>query len=204
MLLTNALVATATLASAVPGATTPSHIHARQNETEKGSAPPFFKLQVLAITTPIHLQHFQADLSSIFVGLPQQNATCNNTPDQPTEQEATFALGPEDNGLYLYGASATPQELYADRSGMGQGKLGYTTGAQPAPINAERTGWVVDEAGNLSLDGAGFIACPNSIDGSWSVWVNAGVANPAGNTDCVGISARAVAIPTPVGCSYSF
>jgi len=202
MQFTNALVA-ATLASAVSGASIPSHIHARQNGTANSTLPAFFKLQVVAIDTPLHLQHFQAAQSSIFVGLPKQNATCDNTPDQPTEQEATFTLDSDDQGLYLYAATTTSQELYADLSGMGQGKLGYTTGAQPGPRNGGRTGWELDEAGHLMFSNAGFVACPNSIDGAWSVWVYNSIDNPGGNKNCVRIAARPVAIPKPVGCSYT-
>ncbi|KAK2048606.1 cell wall protein PhiA [Colletotrichum somersetense] len=201
MQFTNALAVAATLASAVSGATIPSHINER--DTANGTAPPFFKLQVVAVTTPIHQQAFQAAHSSIWVGLPKQNATCNNTPDEPTENEATFYLDPQDGGLYLYGASATPQETYADRSGFGQGRFSYTTGAQPAPRNAERSGWVVDEAGYLTLNGSSFLACPNTIEGSYVIWVNAGDTTPGDSPNCMAIAARTVAIPKPLGCQYT-
>ncbi|KAF3353832.1 hypothetical protein VdG1_04561 [Verticillium dahliae VDG1] len=115
---------------------------------------------------------------------------------------ATFYLN-DDGGLYLYSTSATPQQLYADRSGMGQGNLGYTTGAQPPPRNGERTGWVLDEVGDLTLNGAGFIACPNSIDGAWSLWVSAGVNQPGGNEGCLSISARATEVKNPDSCVYT-
>lgn len=56
---------------------------------------------------------FNAAKSSIFAGLPSQGASCA----RPKEQQATFYI---DNGaLYLYDQSATPQEIYVDRSGMG-------------------------------------------------------------------------------------
>ncbi|KAK2038962.1 cell wall protein PhiA [Colletotrichum somersetense] len=195
MQFTNALAVAATLAAAVSGATIPSHIEARDN----GTVPSFFKLQVDAINTPINLKHFQAANNSVFVGLPKQGALCSD----PTENEATFFVDAQDGRLNLYSGTAVPQVMFADRSGMGQGKFGYTTGVQPPPSNAEQTGWVGNEAGDLTLSGANFIACPNSIDGAWSIWVDAGVTNPAGNTGCVPISARLVAIPKPVGCDYT-
>ena len=87
--------------------------------------------------------------------------------------------------------------------GTGQGKLGYTTGAQPGPRNGERETFAVDDNDNLTFNGAGFIACPNAIDGAWSVWVNAGVANPGGNKDCLGFTARAVENEDPNSCVYT-
>lgn len=86
---------------------------------------------------------------------------------------------------------------------IGQGKFGYTTGTEPPPRNAEEAGWVLDEANDLTLNGTGLIACPNSIDGAWSVWVAAGVDQPAGNSDCLGFSARAVQIDEPTKCLYT-
>ncbi|KAI0886439.1 cell wall protein PhiA [Annulohypoxylon maeteangense] len=156
-----------------------------------------FSLMALRSASEVHFAGFKAAKSSIFLNLPSQGASC----DAGDAETATFYL--KDGGLYLYAASATPQQLYADRSGMGQGKLGYTTGAQPAPTNAERTGFALDENNNLTLDGASFLACPNSIDGAWSVWVSAGVEQPAGNQGCLGISARAVNAPNPNGCVYT-
>ncbi|KAJ5769653.1 hypothetical protein N7520_004212 [Penicillium odoratum] len=138
---------------------------------------------------------FNAAKSSIFAGLPSQNASCANA----GEKDATFYLN--DGALYLYDQSATPQEIYVDRSGMGQGKIGYTTGAQPAPKNSERRGWATKN-GHLQFAGNDLIACPNSIDGAWSIWVSAGVANPAGNSDCVGIAAR-VESTSSKGCVYT-
>lgn len=85
----------------------------------------------------------------------------------------------------------------------GQGKIGYTTGAQPAPKNSERTGWAINEDNHLQFAGSDLIACPNSIDGAWSIWASAGVANPAGNKDCTGIAARVEETKNPNGCKYT-
>ncbi|CAG8900750.1 unnamed protein product [Penicillium egyptiacum] len=144
----------------------------------------------------VHNSAFNAAQSSIFAGLPNQGASCA----RPEEQQATFYI---DNGaLYLYDQSATPQEIYVDRSGMGQGKIGYTTGAQPTPKNSEREGWTV-KGGHLQFGGNDLIACPSSIDSAWSIWASAGVANPGGNTDCVGIAARVQETSNPNGCLYT-
>ncbi|KAI0439584.1 hypothetical protein F4803DRAFT_530389 [Xylaria telfairii] len=162
-----------------------------------------FALLSLRSASPIHFAQFQASQSSLFFYLPSQNASCDDG-EKPTDPDyATFVLS-EDGGLYLYAHSATPQQLYVDRSGMGQGKLGYTTGAQPGPRNSERTAFSIDEFGDLSFNGAGFIACPNSIDGAWSVWVDAGVTNPGGNSNCLGLAARAAKIEEGANsCSYT-
>ncbi|CAI7672274.1 unnamed protein product [Penicillium viridicatum] len=139
---------------------------------------------------------FNAAKGSIFAGLPSQGASCA----RPQEQQATFYI--DGGALYLYDQSATPQQIYVDRSGMGQGLIGYTTGAQPTPKNSEREGWT-EKDGHLQFGGHDLIACPNSIDGAWSIWASAGIANPAGNTDCVGIAARVVETSNPNGCSYT-
>ncbi|KAJ5998319.1 hypothetical protein N7451_006129 [Penicillium sp. IBT 35674x] len=143
----------------------------------------------------VQYSSFNAAKSSIFAGLKSQNASCARTAD-----DATFYLN--NGALYLYDQSATPQEVYVDRSGMGQGKIGYTTGAQPAPENAERKGWATKD-GHLQFAGNDLIACPNSIDGAWSIWADAGVANPAGNSNCVGIAARVESTSNPNGCVYT-
>ncbi|KAI0869893.1 hypothetical protein GGS24DRAFT_136696 [Hypoxylon argillaceum] len=192
-----ALFAGAAMASPCPATTSPTTSSTAIVAGDK------FGLLALRSASPIHFAQFGAALSSIFLDLPAQNATCDDGSKPTTANYATFTLS-EDGGLYLYAASATPQQLFVDRSGMGQGKLGYTTGAQPAPKNGERTAFTIDEAGDLSFNGAGFIACPNSIDGAWSVWVDAGVAEPAGNSGCLGLSARATKIADAANsCLYT-
>ncbi|KAG2419933.1 hypothetical protein HFD88_004730 [Aspergillus terreus] len=154
---------------------------------------------VVAIHSGSDVQYasFNAAKSSIFAGLPNQNASC----DRPDETSATFYI---DNGaLWLYSNSNPPQEVYIDRSGMGQGKIGYTTGAQPAPRNGERKGWAITAENHLQFDGSDLIACPNSIDGAWSIWANAGVANPGGNEGCVSIAARVEKTNKPNSCLYT-
>ncbi|KAM5346154.1 hypothetical protein ACJ41O_009159 [Fusarium nematophilum] len=161
------------------------------------ATPSAFEILALRSASEIHFATANAAKSSIFLKLPDQGATC----DSESDGSATFYL--KDGELHLYSTDNPPQQLYADRSGMGQGKLGYVTGAQPPPRNAELTGWELDESGNLSLDGAGLIACPGSIDDAWSVWVSAGISNPAGNENCLGFSARAVEVKEPNSCKYT-
>ncbi|KAF7117631.1 hypothetical protein CNMCM5793_006723 [Aspergillus hiratsukae] len=157
----------------------------------------YFGLVAVHSGSAVHLQPFNAALSSIFAGLKSQNASC----DRPDEKYATFYL--QDGSLHLYAASATPQEIFVDASGMGQGKIGYTTGAQPGPRNGERTGWAINDQNHLQFKGKDLIACPNSIDGAWSIWADAGVANPAGNKDCVSIAARVEETSNPNSCVYT-
>ncbi|KAL3476713.1 hypothetical protein BJX99DRAFT_258262 [Aspergillus californicus] len=153
---------------------------------------------VVAIRSGDAVQYsgFNAALGSLFAGLPSQNATCDGTDDG----FATFYI--KNGALFLYGPES--QEFYVDRSGMGQGNIGYTTGdASSGPRNGERTGWVINEQNHLQFDGSDPIACPNSIDGAYSIWASAGIANPAGNKDCVGIAARVEKSSDATSCTYS-
>ncbi|TQN66898.1 Cell wall protein phiA [Colletotrichum shisoi] len=211
----NTLAVAASFIAAVSGASVPSPydrqtsctVDSTTNGTTNGTAPAmppaYFQLMALHSASLVHFR-FQAARSSIFLKLPSQNATCDDGKAPVADAEAaTFYLS-DDGGLHLYGPSNTPQQLYADRSGMGQGKLGYTTGARPAPRNGDRTGWAVDQYGDLTFDGAGFLACPGSIENSWSIWVSSGAANPGGYTGCLAVSARAVAVEEPSSCVYVF
>ncbi|PWY75474.1 hypothetical protein BO70DRAFT_364029 [Aspergillus heteromorphus CBS 117.55] len=152
---------------------------------------------VIAIhsTSAVQYAAFAAAKSSLFAGLAHPNATCA----RPAEQSATFYIN--DGALFLYDESATPQEIFVDASGMGQGVIGYTTGAQSAP--GERKGWAIDANDHLQFGGKDLIACPNSIDGAWSIWADAGYANPGYNSDCVGIAARVEKTSNPNGCVYT-
>ena len=74
-----------------------------------------FNLMALRSASAIHFANFNAALSSVFLRLPEQNATC----DSESDGSATFYL--KDGGLYLYDDnSANPQQLFVDRSGMGK------------------------------------------------------------------------------------
>lgn len=155
-----------------------------------------FGLIAIRSGSDVHLQSFQASQSQIFIGLADQNATCD------TESEfASFSLS-DDGSLNLYSTDAPFQTAYVDASGMGQGVFGYVTGAEPTPTNAQKTAFTLDANNDLTFNNATFLACPYT-NGSYSVWVNAGVANPGGNTDCLGIVVRATVLDNPVSCTYS-
>lgn len=161
--------------------------------------PYFFNIIALRSGSDIHFGHVSASNNGLFLNLKEQDASC----DAESDGSATFVLN--NTELDLYTGGATPQRVWADRSGMGQGVLGYITGAQPAPSrNSELTGWEIDASGNLSLDGSGLIACPSgNDDGSYRVLVGTGATNPAGYSDCLGFSARTVERKSPNACWYS-
>ncbi|KAJ4179097.1 Hypothetical protein NCS54_00046400 [Fusarium falciforme] len=163
--------------------------------TPSPSKPYRFEALALRSATDIHFAVVQAAHSSIFLKLPQQKATC----EKKTDNSATFSIV---NGeLFLYGK--TRQQIYVDRSGMGQGKIGYTTGTQSAPRNAERKGWAIDKDGDLSFKGKNLVACPHSIDGAWSVWVSTGIKTPGGNKGCLEFLPRTAEIKKPISCKYT-
>ena len=85
---------------------------------------------------------------------------------------------------------------------LGQGRVGYITGAQPPPRNAELTGWEIDSDGNLTLEGASLKACLGASD-SWVVWVSVGSTNPNGYDECLGFTARTGNIEDPISCLYT-
>ncbi|CAF3469686.1 unnamed protein product [Fusarium graminearum] len=170
----------------------------------KDTTPKNFEFQGLALrsASPIHFNYLQASQESFELKLKDQKASCYSSKDKP--QEATFQLYGDE--LWLYSVGNPRQQAYVDFSGMGQGKFGYTTGAQPAPKNASRKGWKVDKDGMLTCDGASFVACPmgdNLEKTSWSVWVYNSINNPGGNKNCLPFSVKAVKVEKPIPCSYS-
>ncbi|KAF2193961.1 hypothetical protein K469DRAFT_188231 [Zopfia rhizophila CBS 207.26] len=174
----------ATAAAAIP---TP------QIETPSGDDK--FGLIAIHSGSPIQNVGATAWKGNILIG-GVQNASC----DSPSDF-ATFYLN--NGSAYLYAASATPQQLYVDRSGMGQGKTGYTTGAQPAPRNAERTGFSINSDGHLVFDGQSPQACPTGLEGNaYSVWFSS-LENPGFNQNCTGIALRAIKTDSPVSCLYT-
>ncbi|KAI2625215.1 hypothetical protein GGS21DRAFT_493703 [Xylaria nigripes] len=159
-----------------------------------------FSLMSIRPSSAVHLAQFQAALGSIFLYLPSQNATCNNG---TKANYATFTLS-KDGALYLYSEHGARQQIYVDRSGMGQGRLGFTTGSAHGPRNGERKAFLINRFGDLTFNGDAFIACPGSIDEAWSVWVNVGRPNPGLNSGCIGFIGRTVGISgTPNSCAYT-
>ncbi|CAM1511892.1 Fc.00g094050.m01.CDS01 [Cosmosporella sp. VM-42] len=155
-----------------------------------------FEVLTLRSASDIHFTTFQAANSNIMLKLPHEKATCKSKSDN----SATFKLW--DGKLYLYHEKTTPQQLFVDRSGMGQGKLGYTTDVKTTPSRWERKGWKIDKFGDLSFNGAGLLACPVG-DGSWSVWVDVGIANPGASKGCLGLVARTIKTDKPNSCTYT-
>ncbi|RSL51333.1 hypothetical protein CEP53_008466 [Fusarium sp. AF-6] len=158
---------------------------------------PSFQVISLRSASDIHFSKVTAANSSLFLGLADQGASCDRG-EKP--DAATFYL--KNGELYLYKTDNPPQQIYADRSGMGQGRLGYITGAQSPPRNAELTGWEIDGDGNLTLEGASLRACVGAND-AWVVWVSVGSANPNGYDECLGFTARTGNIEDPVSCLYT-
>lgn len=156
-----------------------------------------FEVLSLRSASQIHFSYFQAAKSTILLNLPNQKATCTAKSDNL----ATFKL--VNGNLYLYHEPKTPQQLYVDRSKNGQGRLAYTANVSTAPSRWERKGWKIDENGNLNFNGAGFIACPNGVDGSWVIWVNAGVSQPGDGKECLGLIARTTNVKKPNSCKYT-
>ncbi|RSL69687.1 hypothetical protein CEP54_002238 [Fusarium duplospermum] len=157
-----------------------------------------FELLALRNGSPIHFSGVQASESRLTLKKAKQGASCTAG---PADNHAIFELIGEN--LFLYDKPRR-QQMWVDRSGMGQGILGYTTGAQPLGKNFEQTGWKVDKNGNLNFKGSGLIACPSSQkNGPWSIWVSVGINQPGGNKGCVPFTARAIKNSKPTGCEYS-
>ncbi|KAI6783953.1 uncharacterized protein J7T54_001829 [Emericellopsis cladophorae] len=163
-----------------------------------------FGLMSLRSASPIHFGTVSASKSNLLINLPEeaQDATCDAN---VTNNGATFSL--RDGALFLYNKDTDEeQQVWVDRSGMGQGNVGYLSGGQGFPRNAELTGWTSTDKGDysyLNFNGAGLIACPAIPEGSWSIWVNAGVTNPGGSEGCLGFNAMVLPTEEPVSCTYS-
>ncbi|ORY68232.1 cell wall protein PhiA [Pseudomassariella vexata] len=171
-----------------------------QNTTTGSNSTTPAAFGVLSIRSGSELQYaaWQAANNGIFNLLPEQNASCDDAAGN--YNSATFRI--VDGELYLYSTENPPQYFYVDRSGMGQGKIGFTTGAEPAPKNAERAGWAVTASSQLQFDGAGFLACPGYESDAYEIWL-AGISDhPGYNYNCTGVATRVVAMTAPVSCLY--
>lgn len=163
---------------------------------------------LLAIRSGNELQYspFSASQGSLVLNDPSaKDAVCATT---TTSGAATFYLS--NGALYLYTPANITQELYTDRSGMGQGMLQYSTtpGGSLPGRNSETTGWMFDAVNDIVFSSnSSFVACPaalNATSGPYSVWLNTGVTNPGSNLNCVGIAARAVPVAKRNACTYSY
>jgi hypothetical protein len=142
----------------------------------------------------------QAFSNGLHIKAPAQGNFCG--PETPNYAQFQLSNGT----LYLF-TDNPPQQFFVDRSGMGQGVIQYTTGAQQPVKNGERQGFTVNEKGLLVFKDQtnqeiGFQACPGAANGSYSVWLDS-VANPAGAKDCLGFNAVALKEDKPVKCSYT-
>ncbi|KAL2015575.1 hypothetical protein VTK56DRAFT_5208 [Thermocarpiscus australiensis] len=159
-----------------------------------------FGIMALRSGSPIHFAPVSAAQNKLGLLFPDNklDAQCS---DGKARADAIFYI--RDGELYLYVNEGQAQQIYVDRSGMGQGVLGYfDKGETSPPSKGELTGWAVDESDNLTFDGTALQACPSTADNSWYVWL-AGVEKPAGQEGCVGFTSRTVTETDPVPCTYS-
>ena len=160
-----------------------------------------FTLMSLRTGTPIQFGTVQAAHSGIYINAPEQGASCGGK----AQNFASFKLS---NGTLSLHASKPSQDIFVDRSDMGQGLVGYTTGAQAAPKSAQRQGWTINKDSQLvfidAASGAesGLQACPVTNGGGYAVWLS-GVPNPAGAKDCIPFSALALKSDDAALCQYS-
>ena len=132
-------------------------------------------------------------------GPPQGNQCGPVNPDY-----AVFSII-ENGDMYLYTPNP-PQQLFVDRSGMGQGVIGYTQGVQPIGRNQERGPFSVTDEGDLVFgkdnSTVGFQACPNALGGGYSIWLQ-GVDNPGGNSDCKDVAVKVEVVQNALKCVYT-
>ncbi|KAJ0116647.1 hypothetical protein N8I77_002958 [Diaporthe amygdali] len=173
-------------------------LHARQNGTVPDGTP--FSLVSIRSGSDLQYASFSAVQGGLALNVEEQGATC----EKGEQNYATFVLNQGE--LSLYTPANVTQTLYTDRSGMGQGVLQYSTqpGGYLPGRNSETKGWTVDQYGDLTFDGASLIACPTDVGSAYSVWVSAGVTNPGGNTDCVGVAVRTSVSTDPNACTYTY
>jgi hypothetical protein len=187
-----ALTSTLALAAAAPTAsnsTTPL-------ATDK------FRLMAIRSGSEIHYANIQAVKGGLRLNYPKQPANC---PD-PDVNWATFSLSQDTGALSLFEGNPG-HTAYVDRSGMGQGVIGFTTGVQPLQKNAERGPFEVKEDGEFvfapeNSGEVGFQACPLGEGEGWSIWL-AGVEKPAQQEGCLGFKARAMKEDNPQKCGYN-
>jgi hypothetical protein len=205
---TSTIVASAAaLASAAPACSAPSTTTttvAADNSTSAFPRPGVndaFQIMAIRSGAPFHYSSIQAISSSFQVAAPKQNSTCLD----PTTNYATFTLTEDTGDLYLY-TDNPPHQAVVDRSGMGQGHFGYTTGVQPIGKNQERGPFKINEDGDVvfaATNGVvGFQACPGAVGGGYSVWLT-GVTEPAGLKGCLGFVAKALKEENPQKCEYT-
>ncbi|KAK4233306.1 hypothetical protein C8A03DRAFT_19599 [Achaetomium macrosporum] len=157
-----------------------------------------FGIMALRSASPIHFAPASASQGKLGFNFPASKIDAQCT-DGKTRTDAIFTI--KDGELYLYGKDQV-QQIYVDRSGMGQGVLGYfNKGVENPPRNGELKGWAVDSEDNLTFSGTTLQACPGA-DNAWHIWLS-GVSKPAGAEGCLGFTARVVTKSDAVQCTYS-
>lgn len=189
--------ATTVIAASAAALVSASPIGTEPTEIKTGDV---FRIMTIRSGSDLQYGQLQAANNFFLVNTPKQNAFCSEDVNY-----ASFWLS-EAGELYL-NTPNPPQIAWVDRSGMGQGAFGYTTGAQGGPRYSERTGFTLDENNNLifkdkSNQKIGFQACPSPRVGGYSVWLDS-VHNAGGNQNCTDFTARALKEDTPVSCTYT-
>ncbi|KAH7303928.1 hypothetical protein B0I35DRAFT_154977 [Stachybotrys elegans] len=163
------------------------------------AAAQAFRLVAENACSPIHNGYFNAALSNIYINLEQNDALCPSV-----NNPSTVIMSIIGDGLYFSSSRNPVQTVWVDRSAAGQGKIGYLTQDHWIPPGAEFNGWSLDDSGSLTFDGASFIACPNGLNGAWTVWLNVGIAQPGGNVGCVPVLGREAVTYLPyASCTYT-
>ncbi|KAK4233247.1 hypothetical protein C8A03DRAFT_39059 [Achaetomium macrosporum] len=158
-----------------------------------------FGIMALRSASPIHFAPAKATQGKLVFNLPDSKMDAQCTDGSKGEKGAIFTL--KDGELYLYGKDQV-QQIYVNRSGMGQGVLGYfNKDTSNPPRNSELKGWAVDATENLTFDGTGLLACPGGDD-AFYIWAS-GVDKPAGIEGCLPFSARTVTQNDAAECTYS-
>ncbi|KAF4589764.1 cell wall protein PhiA [Ophiocordyceps camponoti-floridani] len=175
-----------------------------QSDQAKSTSSKPFQLMSLRSASDIHFGQISASESNIFINLPDQKAVCKGQ----DPKSAIFYM--KDSQLLLYtGADAPVQRIFVDRSGTGQGKMGYLTGNGKVQPPFEVTGWNLRNIGKdqssgqaLYFNDKSLIACPGDAGKGWTVWVATDNQHPGGNQGCLGFTARVIETANPVACQY--
>lgn len=107
-------LAAATLACASAVAAAPAACPAPTGGNQSTTSKTFGVMSIHSGSS-VHYAGWGASLNTLGAGLKDQGASCDAGEKTNT---ATFYI--QDGALYLYAQSATPQEVWVDRSGMGK------------------------------------------------------------------------------------
>lgn len=199
------MVSFTTLASALAAAGAAVAAPAtRSAPATNGTTPDIFSVMSLRSASPIHFGSLSASKGGLLL-----NSNANDTVSCASPRAENYVqLYIDDGELFLYSGNfdyAQKQQVFVDRSGMGQGVIGYQPTIAPFPRNSELKGWASTKDGEysyLSFNDQTLQACPGAAGGAWSVWL-AGVENPAGNEGCLGFTAMDLDVSHPIPCWYS-